>query len=180
MTVEVFGLRLAEVHLRQRKSRCFAARRNGQVHSRGGGGVHGGHGGGGRLVQRRVVHPGVVPAALGLGQQETLLSGLPRVEEGLAGVALAVSQGLGERLETRLGQQENADDADKGAAGEDDVVKEIALLIVELHDGSSQHAEPGARQYQADATPSAITQKMLLHYYIVQKKKADWGQVLQY
>lgn len=92
------------------------------------------------------------------------------MEEGLAGVALAVSQGLGERLEARLRQQENADDADKGAAGKDDVVKEIALLIVELHDGSSQHAEPGARQYQADTAPSAITQKMILHYYIVQKK----------
>lgn len=163
MTVEVFGLGLAGVHLRQRQSGRFAARRDGQVHSRGGGGVHGGHGGGGRLVQRRVVHPGVVPAALGLGQQEALLPGLPRVEEGLAGVALAVGQGLGERLEARLGQQENADDADEGAAGEDDVVKEVALLIVELHDGSSQHAEAGARQYQADAAPSAITQKKLLH-----------------
>lgn len=51
------------------------------------------------------------------------------------------------------------------------MMKEIALLIVELHDGSSQHAEPGARQYQADAAPSAITQKMPLHYHIVQKKK---------
>lgn len=112
MTVEVFGLGLAEVHLRQRKSRCFAACRYGQVHRRGGGGVHGGHSGGGRLMQRRVVHPGVVPAALGRGQQEALLSGLPWVEEGLAGVALAVSQGLGEWLEARLGQQENADDAD--------------------------------------------------------------------
>lgn len=110
-------------------------------------------------MQRRVVHPGVVPAALGLSQQEALFPRLPRGEERLASVALAVSQGLGEGLVTGLWQQENADDADESAAGEDDVVKEIALLIVELHDGGCQHAEAGAGEDQAQtATPMLETE----------------------
>lgn len=90
------------------------------------------------------MHPGVVPAALRLSQQEALFSRLPRGKEGLASVALAVSQGLREGLVACLGEQKNADDADESAAGKDDVVKEVALLIVELHDGSRQHAESGA------------------------------------
>lgn len=90
------------------------------------------------------MHPGVVPAALRLGQQEALFSRFPRGKERLASVALAVSQGLGEGLVAGLWQQENADDADESAAGKDNVVKEIALLIVELHDGCSQHAEASA------------------------------------
>lgn len=144
MTVGVFRIRLAGVHLHERGSGHISDRRSGQIDSRRGGGVHGGHHGGGRFVERRVVHPGVVPAALGLSQQEALLSGFPRGEERLTGVALAVGQGLGEGLVARLWQQENADDADESAAGKDNVVKKVALLIVELHDGRSQHAEAGA------------------------------------
>lgn len=87
------------------------------------------------------MHPGVVPAALRLSQQEALFSRFPRGEERLTGVSLAVSQGLWEGLVACLGQQENADDADEGAAGKNDVVKKVALLIVELHDGRSQHAK---------------------------------------
>lgn len=90
------------------------------------------------------MHPGIVPAALRLGQQEALFSRFPRGKEGLTSVALAVSQSLGEGLVAGLWQQENADDADEGAAGKDYVVKEIALLIVELHNGCSQHAEASA------------------------------------
>lgn len=73
-----------------------------------------------------------------------LFSRFPRRKERLTGVALAVGKGLGEGLVARLGQQENADDADESAAGKDNVMEEIALLIVELHDGCSQHAEAGA------------------------------------
>lgn len=68
------------------------------------------------------MHPGVVPAALRLDQQEALFSRFPRGKERLTGVALAVSQGLGEGLVACLGQQENADDADESAAGKDNVV----------------------------------------------------------
>lgn len=58
------------------------------------------------------MYSGVVPTALGLSQQEALFSRFPRWKERLTGVALAISQGLREGLEARLGQQENADDAD--------------------------------------------------------------------
>lgn len=100
------------------------------------------------------MHPGVVPAALRLGQQEALFSRFPWRKERLPSVALAISQGLREGLVARLRQQENADDADEGAASEDDVVKEVALLIVELHNGGGEHAKAGAGQDQAQtATP---------------------------
>lgn len=83
------------------------------------------------------MHPGVVPAALRLCQQEALFSRFLRRKERLASVALSISQGLGEGLATCLRQQEDADDADEGAAGKDNVMKEISLLIVELHDWCS-------------------------------------------
>lgn len=91
-------------------------------------------------MEGRALHPGVVPAALGSSQQEALL-GSPLGQDRWTTVDLGVSQGFRKGLITRLGQQEDADDADQSAAGEDDVVKEIALLIVQLHDGCSQHAE---------------------------------------
>lgn len=143
MTIGVFRLRLARVHLHECGRGHIADRLSGQINSRRRGGVHGGRDDGGCFVEWRVVHPGVVPAALRLGQQEALLSRFPRGKERLTGVALAVSQGLWEGLVACLGQQKNADDADKSATGKDNVVKEIALLVVELHDGSSQHAETG-------------------------------------
>lgn len=87
------------------------------------------------------MHSGVVPAALSLGQQEALLSGFPRRKERLTSVALPISQGFREGLAARLRQQKNADDANKSAAGKYNVVKEIAFLIVELHDWGSQHAK---------------------------------------
>lgn len=103
------------------------------------------------------MHPGVVPVAFGLCEQEALLSWLPRGQERLPGVALAVGQGLGEGLVACFGQQENADDADESAAGKDNVVKEITLLIVELHDGGRQHAETSAGQDQAQTATSVLT-----------------------
>lgn len=105
-------------------------------------------------MQRSVpnFHSGVVPAALRLAQQKALFPRSAWVQEGLPGVALAICQGLWEGLVPRLGQQENADDADERAAGKDDVVEEIALLVVELHDGSGEHAEASASQDQTDTT----------------------------
>lgn len=98
------------------------------------------------------MYPGVVPAAVRLRQQKALFSGFPRRKERLTSVALAIGQGLREGLVACLRQQKNADDADQSAAGEDDVVKEIALLVVELHDGGSQHAEASAGQHQTQTT----------------------------
>lgn len=152
MTVGVFRFQLARVHLHEHWSGYIADRWSSQIDSRRGGGVHGGRYDGGCLVERRVMHPGVVPGALRLSQQEALFSRFPRGKEGLTSEALAVSQGLREGLVLCLGQQKNADDADEGAARKDDVVKEIALLIVELHDGGCQHAETSAGQDQTQTT----------------------------
>lgn len=91
-------------------------------------------------------HSGVVFAAIELAQQEALFARFSRGKERLPRVALAVRQSLREGLVARLGQQENADDADESTAGEYDVVEEVALLIVQLHDGGGQHAEACAGQ----------------------------------
>lgn len=69
-------------------------------------------------------------------------------------VALPVSQGLGEGVAPCLGQQEDADDADESAAGKDNVVKEITLLIVKVHDGACQHTETSAGQDEAQTAAS--------------------------
>lgn len=98
MTVGVFRLWLAGLHLHERGSRHIADRWNSQINSRGSSGVHGGHCGGGCFVEWGVMHSGVVPAALRLGQQEALLSGFPRGKERLTSVALPISQGLREGL----------------------------------------------------------------------------------
>ena len=103
-------------------------------------GSHGRRGApGGREMQWRVVDPRVVPVRL--GEEQVLL---PRPDEGLAGEALPIGQALRQGLSARLGQQQQADDAQQGAAGEDDVVQEVALLVVQLHDRRGQHAEAGA------------------------------------
>lgn len=81
-------------------------------------------------MKRHVLHPGIVPVAFRRAKQEALLSRFPGLEEGLAIVALPVSQCLGEGVAPCFGQQEDADDADESAAGKDNVVKEITLLIV--------------------------------------------------
>lgn len=112
------------------------------------------------------MHPGVIPAALRLDQQEALLPGLPQREKRLSSVALAVGQGLGEGLKARFGQQENADDADESAAGKNDMVQEIALLVVELHNGRRQQAEAGAGQDQAQTTAPKARYKTLSPFTI--------------
>lgn len=90
--------------------------------------------------------------AVALGQEEVLLS---RVEQGLPGEGLSVGQALGQGLAPRLGEQQQADDAQQRAAGEDHVVQEVALLVVQLHDGGGEHAEAGAGQDQAQASTPA-------------------------
>lgn len=92
-----------------------------------------------------VTHSCVVPGAVRRVQQ----SRFPRGKQGWTGVVLDISQGLGEWLIARFRQQENADDTDESAAGKNYVVKEIALLIVEFHDGFSKHAKASAGQDQA-------------------------------
>ncbi|KAF6734147.1 Valacyclovir hydrolase [Oryzias melastigma] len=91
---------------------------------------------------------------------KVLLSG---VEQRLAREGLSVSQALGEGLAPRLRQQQQADDAQQRAAGEDHVMQEVALLVVKLHDGGSEHPEAGARQDQAQ-TPTSAERKQTLGF----------------
>lgn len=96
------------------------------------------------------MHTGVVPVAF--GKKEVLLSWM---EKGLTGKGLSVSQALGQWLAPRLRQQQQADDAQQGAAGEDNVMQKVALLVVEFHDGGSEHAKTSACQDQAQASTPA-------------------------
>ena len=103
-----------------------------------------------------VVQPRVV-LELGVGGQQRLFPA-PGRQEGLARVVLAVRDAFGQTLAPALGQQQEADDADERAAGEDDVVQEVALLVVQLDDGCRQHAEARAGQHQPQpAAPAGRT-----------------------
>lgn len=105
-------------------------------------------------MKRHILHPAIVPVVFRRAEQEALLSRFPWLEEGLTVVALPVGQGLGEGVAPCLGQQEDADDADESAAGKDNVMKEITLLVVKVHDGPRQHAETSAGQDEAQAATS--------------------------
>lgn len=100
---------------------------------------------------------GVVPVSL--GEKQVLLSW---VEQRLTGEGLSVRHALRQGLAPGLGQQQQADDAQQGAAGEDHVVQEVAFLVVELHDGRSEHAEAGAGQDQAKSATPAQREDLLL------------------
>lgn len=89
----------------------------------------------------------VLPVAL--GEEEMLFSW---VEQSLPGEGLPVRQALWQGLAPRLGQQQQTDDAQQGAASEDHVMKEVALLVVELHDGGSEHAKTSTGQNQAQTS----------------------------
>lgn len=96
------------------------------------------------------MNTGVVPVVL--GEKEVLLS---RMEQGLTGERLSVSQALWQGLSSWLRQQQEADDAQQGAAGKDHVMQEVALLVVELHDGCSEHAKASTSQNQAQSSTPA-------------------------
>lgn len=81
------------------------------------------------------------------------------MQQGLTGEGLPVNQALRQRLAPRLRQQQQADDAQQGAAGEDHMMQEVAFLVVQLHDGRSEHAEAGARQDQAETSTPAQGEK---------------------
>lgn len=81
------------------------------------------------LTEGRFLNPRVLPDLLP-GQKVVLLSR----EERPAQKPLPFGQGFGQRLAGGLGQQRDANDAEQGAARQDDVVKEEAFLVVELHE----------------------------------------------
>lgn len=89
-------------------------------------------------------------------QEQGLLPLLVR-QEGLPGVMFPIRDVLRQVLVLALGQQQDADDADECAAGEDDVVEEVAFLVVELHDGGSEAAEACTGQDQSQPSSPANT-----------------------
>lgn len=89
-------------------------------------------------------------------QEQGLLPFLVR-QEGLPGVMFPVRDVLGKVLVLALRQQQDADDADERTAGEDDVVEEVAFLVVELHDGGGQAAEARTGQDQPQPASPANT-----------------------
>lgn len=145
MTVGIFRVHHKRVHLNELHTSSS------HINGRRSGGVQGA----GYFMEWCVAYSGVVPAAVRRVQQR-----FPRGKQRLASVDLGVSQGLGEWLVARFRQQENADDTDESTAGKNDVMKEIALLIVELHDGRSKHAKAGAGQDQAQTTTPVRRQKI--------------------
>lgn len=76
-------------------------------------------------------------------------------QEGLPGVMFAIEDVFWQVLVLALWQEKDADDADEGAAGKDDVVKEVAFLVVQLYDRGGQHSEASAGQDQAQASAPA-------------------------
>lgn len=100
------------------------------------------------FVEARVV------LELGVGEQEGLLPLLVR-QERLPCVVLPIGNVLRQVLVPALRQQEDADDADERAAGEDDMVQEVAFLVVQLDDRCCQHAEARAGQHQSQPAAPA-------------------------
>lgn len=97
----------------------------------------------------------VVGVVLGLGgpraQQRQVVSVGAGQEEGRAPLALALLQGVRERLAFALGQQHDTEHREYGEGGEDHVVQEVAAVVLELHQGGGGHADAAGRQHQAEA-----------------------------
>lgn len=100
----------------------------------------------------------------GVCQKQRLLPLLVR-QEGLAGVMFAVWNVLRQVLVFALGQEEDADDADEGTAGEDDMVEEVAFLVVELHDGRREHAKACAGLDEAKPTTPVERSMQIIYIF---------------
>lgn len=100
------------------------------------------------IMQARVV------LELRVGEQQWLFS-LLVWQQWLPCVVFPVGDILRQVLVPALRQQEDANDADERAAGEDDVVQEVAFLVVQLNNGRCQHAETCTGQHQPEPTTPA-------------------------
>lgn len=69
-------------------------------------------------------------------------------------MALALCQGVWEWLAFAFGQEHYAEDGEDGEGREDDVVEEVATIILEFHQGGGSHANTTCRQHQTKATTS--------------------------
>lgn len=97
------------------------------------------------VMQARVV------LELRVGEQQGLLS-LLVWQQRLPCVVFPVGDILRQVLVPALRKQEDANDADERAAGEDDMVQEVAFLVVQLNNGRCQHAKTCTGQHQPEPT----------------------------
>lgn len=75
-------------------------------------------------------------------------------EERRSSLALAVLQGVRQRLPFALRQKHDAEHGEDGERGEDDVVQEVAAVILELHEGRGGHANAARCQHQTETAAS--------------------------
>lgn len=116
----------------------------------------------------------VLPVAL--GKEQMLFSWM---EQSLPGEGLPVRQALGQGLAPRLRQQQQTNDAQQGATSKDHVMKEVALLVVELHDGSSEHAKTSAGQDQAQTSTPEQRGRSLCRGQLTPIISSTWGLQLK-
>lgn len=76
-------------------------------------------------------------------------------EERGSALVLALGDGVRERLAFALGEQQDAEHGEHGEGGEDDLVEEVAAVVLELHQGGSGHADAARGQHQAEASAAA-------------------------
>jgi len=73
--------------------------------------------------------------------------------------ALALLQGVWERLAFAFRQEHYAEDGEDSEGGEDHMVEKVAAVILELHQGGGGHANTTSCQHQAEATASGREMK---------------------
>lgn len=70
-------------------------------------------------------------------------------------LVLALVYGVWERLALALREQQDAEDGEHGEGGEDELVEEVAPVVLELHQRGSGHADAARGQYQTEASTAA-------------------------
>ena len=67
-------------------------------------------------------------------------------------LALALVYGVWEWLALALGEQHNAEDGEDGEGGKDDLVQEVAAVVLQLHQRRGGHADTACGKHQAEAS----------------------------
>lgn len=82
-------------------------------------------------------------------------------EERRSSLALAILQGVRQRLPFALRQEHDAEHGKDCEGGEDDVVQEVAAVILELHEGRGGHANAACCQHQTETAASDTWMKKI-------------------
>lgn len=105
--------------------------------------------------QAGVVIRGVVGQRPRGTQQRDAVSVWSGEEKRGSALVLALVHGVGEGLAFALRQQHNAEDREDGEGGKDDLVQEVAAVVLQLHHGGGGHAHAARSQHQAEASTAA-------------------------